>query len=177
MDIQNKPQKPEEESLQIFDRTYYPSREEKTPPKIEPIKLFAERIIQDQIDENNDSSTSTTTSRSVHLPVEKQRGLSEIIRKRNSRSKVEDYKRSIQKSNTFDELELINPTLSTSKSDQELIALSSSDTNSKTMTKTSSIDMSIDVESNTIQRAQLSIERLNVLLSNKEQQNVSNEYG
>lgn len=54
------------------------------------------------LDDFNDSSMSTTT-RSVHLPIEKQRSLSEIVRKRNCKYKVEDYKRSFQKFNTFDE--------------------------------------------------------------------------
>lgn len=57
--------------------------------------------IHREFDEND--SSASTTNRSVHLPVEKQRGQSEIIRKRNSRFKVEDYKRSFQRSNTCDE--------------------------------------------------------------------------
>jgi len=189
MDIQNKQQQLEEDSLQIFDRSYFPPREDElqstTPPKSltssQPRKSSVEQI-QDQIDDNNDSSTSTATNRSVHLPVEKQRGLSEIIRKRNSRYKVEDYKRSIQKSNTCDDQQPINPTLSTSISDHDLPILSNnstssySDINSKHLTKANSVDMPIDFEDNTIQRAQMSIERLNVLLSNEEQQNISNEY-
>lgn len=67
-----------------------------------PLKSSIEKM-QQKTDDNNDSTSISTSNRSIYLPIEKQRGLSEIIRKRNSRYKVEDYKRSIQKSSTFDE--------------------------------------------------------------------------
>ncbi|CAF1560344.1 unnamed protein product, partial [Adineta ricciae] len=67
-----------------------------------PLKSSIEKL-QQNTDNNNDSASISTANRSIYLPIEKQRGLSEIIRKRNSRYKVEDYKRSIQKSSTFDE--------------------------------------------------------------------------
>jgi hypothetical protein len=102
-------------------------------------------------DENNDSSTSTI-NRSIHLPVEKQRGISEIIRKRNSRYKVEDYKRSFQKSNTFDEQtsEHYRP-ISTSKSDHTLSNTQTSTSNIspkqiKRLNKTKSVDISIEYD-------------------------------
>ena len=87
-------------------------------------KVLFEQTPMD-FDEMNDQQTDvsiSTTNRSIHLPVEKQRGISEIIRKRNSRFKVEDYKRSFQRSSTFDESpsEVSRP-ISTSKSDQALL--------------------------------------------------------
>lgn len=105
--------------------------------------------------DNNDSSTSTTTTnRSIYLPVEKQRGLSEIIRKRNSRYKVEDYKRSYQKSNTFDEQpsDYYRP-LPTSKSDYTLSnnQTSTSNVNSKQpkrLNKTKSVDILLEYDNN-----------------------------
>jgi hypothetical protein len=108
LDIQNESNSPEEKSL-----------ENETSKLVRPLKSSIEKM-QHDFDDNNDSSTSTT-NRSIHLPVEKQRGLSEIIRKRNSRYKVEDYKRSFQKCNTFDEeqSEYHRP-LTTSKSDYVL---------------------------------------------------------
>jgi hypothetical protein len=121
-----------------------------TPPLIRPLKSSLEKM-QHDFDDNNDSSTSTT-NRSIHLPVEKQRGISEIIRKRNSRYKVEDYKRSFQKSNTFDELqpEYYRP-LPISKSDYTLSnnQTSISNISSKQMNrlnKTKSVDISIEYD-------------------------------
>jgi hypothetical protein len=106
--------------------------------------------MQHDFDDNNDSSTSTT-NRSIYLPVEKQRGLSEIIRKRNSRFKVEDYKRSFQKSNTIDETpaEFYRP-LPISKSDH---ALSNSNISPKQMNrlnKTKSVDISMEYDNKPI---------------------------
>jgi hypothetical protein len=152
MEIQSRT---EETSLQIFDQPN--DRLPEIPSKI---------LIPDQFDDNNDSSTSTTTNRSIHLPVEKQRGLSEIIRKRNSKCKVEDYKRSIQKSTTVDEEPIIQ-TIPTSKNDHELIVstiLPSVDLTPKYF------DVPINVQNTNDKRAQLSIERLNLLLSKDEQQ-------
>ncbi len=152
MEIQSRT---EETSLQIFDQPN--DRLPEIPSKI---------LIPDQFDDNNDSSTSTTTNRSIHLPVEKQRGLSEIIRKRNSKCKVEDYKRSIQKSPTVDEEPIIQ-TIPTSKNDHELIVstiLPSVDLTPKYF------DVPINVQNTNDKRAQLSIERLNLLLSKDEQQ-------
>ena len=75
--------------------------------------------------------------------------ISEIIRKRNSRSKVEDYKRSFQKSNTFDEhqSEYYRP-LSSSNSDYTLSNNQTSTSNispnqSKRLNKTKSVDISL----------------------------------
>jgi hypothetical protein len=168
MNIQNEQRSSEELSLQIFDQpSSFPLKQEEFYHESSPISTTLTRPLkssieqmQEQVDENNDSSTSTATNRSVHLPVEKQRGLSEIIRKRNSRCKVEDYKRSIQKPNTADEQEEPDPIIPTSKSDHELITSSLSDINSKQ----DSFDMND-------KRAQMSIERLNLLLTNDEQNN------
>jgi len=144
MDIQPRT---EELSLQIFDQPSFHINQDEISSKItQPI------LPQDQFDENNDSSTST--NRSIHLPVEKQRGLSEIIRKRNSKSKVEDYKRSIQKSNTFDDQQSL---LISSKTDHELPL--------NPILK----DIEIPIN-NENKRAQMSIERLNLLLTKAEQE-------
>ncbi|CAF1131336.1 unnamed protein product [Adineta steineri] len=168
----NKQYQPEDVSLQIFDQFSFPSSNQNELPRktsIESITLNQSlKSSMDQIDETNDSSTST--SRSVHLPVEKQRGLSEIIRKRNSRCKVEDYKRSIQKSSTFDEQQML-PSLS--KSEQELT--STSDMNSKNINQTYLYDIPINFQANTENQVQRSIERLNVLLSNEELRDMTNE--
>jgi hypothetical protein len=168
MEVQNEQRSSEEVSLQIFDRTSFPLKQDEITPQsttlTRPLQAAIEQT-QEQFDETNDSSTSTTTSRSIHLPVEKQRGLSEIIRKRNSRYKVEDYKRSFQKSNTPDEQQLpISPL---------------DDLTSKHSNNTYSIDIPIDMQYNSDKRAQMSIERLNVLLSNDDnldQQETTNEY-
>ncbi len=137
-----------------------------TPPLIRPLKFSLEKIQQD-FDDNNDSSTSIT-NRSIHLPVEKQRGLSEIIRKRNSRYKVEDYKRSFQKSNTFDEQPEYYPSLPISKSDQTLSNNQTSISNInpkqiKRLNKTKSVDMSIECDKPTP-------------ISIDSEQQISNEY-
>jgi len=115
--------------------------------------------MQHDFDDNNDSSTSTT-NRSIHLPVEKQRGISEIIRKRNSRYKVEDYKRSFQKSSTFDEpqTEYYRP-LPISKSDHTLSDNQTSISNlspkqMNRLNKTKSVDLSIEYDKPT----QISVE-------------------
>ena len=119
-----------------------------TPPLVRPLKSSLEKM-QYEFDENNDSSTSTT-NRSIHLPVEKQRGLSEIIRKRNSRYKVEDYKRSFQKSITLDEepSDYSRP-LPISKSDYTLSNNQTSTFNPSPkqmnrLNKTKSVDMSME---------------------------------
>jgi len=121
-----------------------------TPPLVRPLKSSLEKMHRD-FDDNNDSSTSTT-NRSIHLPVEKQRGMSEIIRKRNSRNKVEDYKRSFQKSNTFDEhpTEYYRP-LSSSNSDYTLSTNQTSISNispkqTKRLNKTKSVDISMEYD-------------------------------
>ena len=121
-----------------------------TPPLVRPLKSSIEGLQRD-FDDNNDSSTSTT-NRSKHLPVEKQRGLSEIVRKRNSRTKVEDYKRSFQKSNTFDERqsEHYRP-LSNSTSDYTLPNNQTSPSNTSPrqinrLNKTKSMDVSIEYD-------------------------------
>lgn len=88
------------ERLRSFERSNEKANTTIIPPLVRPLKSSIDKMHRDFDD--NDSSTSTT-NRSVHLPVEKQRGQSEIIRKRNSRFKVEDYKRSFQRSNTCDE--------------------------------------------------------------------------
>jgi len=124
-----------------------PTSEDISPPF--PLVEQIDVSIIDQHDENNDSSASTattTTNRSVHLPVEKQRGPSEIIRKRNSKCKVEDYKRSIQKTTTVDE----EPTVEVDLTPKYF-------------------DVPIDQQNANDQRAQLSIERLNLLLSKDEE--------
>lgn len=121
-----------------------------SPPLIRPLKSSLEKM-QCDFDDNNDSSTSTT-NRSIHLPVEKQRGLSEVIRKRNSRFKVEDYKRSFQKSNTIDET--LSPDyqrpLPTSKSDYTLSNNQTTNSNisprQKRLNKTKSVDMSMEYD-------------------------------
>lgn len=201
MDIPHERKQPEDVSLQIFDLPPFLSKNDElkhetpsnTTTLIRPLKSSVEQML-DELNEANDSSTSTTTTttttttRSIHLPVEKQRGLSEIIRKRNSRCKVEDYKRSIQKSNTFDEQhtpqQQFNGTLSASKSDHELVTSSSNfDTDSKNISKTYSVEIPleipIEIQNNNDKRARMSIERLNLLLSTDEQsekQQDSNEY-
>lgn len=112
-----------------------------SPPSFtRPLKSSLEKM-HHSLDDNNDSSTSTTT-RSIHIPIEKQRGLSEIIRKRNSRYKVEDYKRSIHKSNTFDsdEIEQLR-TIPISRSDYSL-------SNIQKLNKTKSMDENIDYRNN-----------------------------
>ncbi|CAF0986323.1 unnamed protein product [Rotaria sp. Silwood1] len=184
----------EEVSLQIFDQPpFFPKLIDlprESPPKttnlIRPLRSSVEQMF-DQLNENNDSSasssTTATTNRSIHLPVEKQRGLSEIIRKRNSRCKVEDYKRSIQKPNTYDEQQF-NRSLPISKSDYELMispndATSSPlDLKSKYFQKAHSVELPIDIQNHNDKRAKMSIERLNLLLSNDEQveqETISNE--
>ena len=134
----------EEATLQIFEQS-----QEIFSKVNEPVKIP---------DETNDSSTSTNTSRSIHLPVEKQRGLSEIIRKRNSKSKVEDYKRSIQKSNAVDEDEPSPP-----NNEPELPSIATDHT-------PKFFDIPINVQNKNDQRAQLSIERLNSLLSQEDEE-------
>lgn len=143
----------EEATLQIFEQP-----QDTLSKVIEPVKIP---------DETNDSSTSTNTSRSIHLPVEKQRGLSEIIRKRNSKSKVEDYKRSIQKSSAVDEDEPGPSTLPSSNNEPEPPpppAVVPTDHTPKFF------DVPINVQNKNDQRAQLSIERLNSLLSQEDEQ-------
>ncbi|CAM4895290.1 unnamed protein product [Rotaria socialis] len=181
MDFQNKQRPSEELSLQIFDQpSLFPTPDDlhrenslKSMNLIRPLRSSIEQML-DQLNENNDSSTSTTTNRSVHLPVEKQRGLSEIIRKRNSRYKVEDYKRSIQKPTTSDDQQY-NRTMPTSKSDHELMTLSNNtissslDGNSTNLHKTHSVDLPMDIQMSNDERVKMSIERLNLLLSKSEQ--------
>ncbi|CAF0992532.1 unnamed protein product [Rotaria sordida] len=198
MNVRNEQYPVEEASLQIFDQpSFFPKQIDlpfETPSTstnlIRPLRSTVEQML-DPLNDNNDSSTSTTTTtnRSVHLPVEKQRGQSEIIRKRNSRCKVEDYKRSIQKPNTFDDQQQqqqqqFNRPLPTSKSDYELMTLSNNSTsspldiNSKNFQKSYSIELPIDFQNNNDKRARMSIERLNLLLSKDEQleqEKISNE--
>ena len=182
LDMRHEPRSSEESSLQIFDRTFVAAKRDSFPDDlssstrltfVRPLEKAVEPLL-DQADDFNDSSTSTTTSRSIHLPVEKQRGLSEIIRKRNSRCKVEDYKRSCQKPTALDEDEQCNRTLPTSKSDHELVLRSSQ---VPTLSKAHSVEIPIEIPFNNDKRAQKSIERLNVLLSTEEtseQSGVSN---
>lgn len=125
-----------------------PSTNEDVSPPF-PLVEQIDISIADQFDENNDSSastTTTTTNRSVHLPVEKQRGLSEIVRKRNSKCKVEDYKRSIQKSTPVDEEPIVEVDLTPKY-----------------------FDIPINQQNTNDQRTQMSIERLNLLLSKDEE--------
>lgn len=110
------------------------------------LKLSIDKM-QHDFNDNNDSST-ISTNRSVHLPVEKQRSLSEIIRKRNSRYKVEDYKRSFQKFHTFDEeLSEHHRPLTTSTSDYALSNNNQTTVSANTpreikrLTKTKSVDI------------------------------------
>ena len=169
--MHHEPRSSEESSLQIFDRSFAPAKREvfaddypsSRVPSIRSLEKAMEPAF-DQFDDQNDSSTSTA-SRSIHLPVEKQRGLSEIVRKRNSRCKVEDYKRSYQKPTTLEEDEQNNRALPTSKSDHELVLRSSE---ISTLTKTHSIEIPMEIPFNNDKRAQKSIERLNVLLSTDE---------
>ncbi|CAF1063837.1 unnamed protein product [Adineta ricciae] len=178
MDMQNKPHESKDESLQIFDQlsnsSSQPIPQQKISLESVPVNKFT-RMSAEPIDDNNDSSTSTATNRSIHLPVEKQRGMSEIIRKRNSRSKVEDYKRSIQKASTYDEDQHTIP----SKVEHELSSVienaSPTDRKPKQINKAFSVDIPISFEHNNDNRAQMSIERLNVLLSNEELRDVTNE--
>lgn len=172
LDMRNEPRSSEESSLQIFDRTFVAAKQDSFPDDLSSTRITSVRPwekavepVLDQADDYNDSSTSTTTSRSIHLPVEKQRGLSEIIRKRNSRCKVEDYKRSCQKPTALDEDEQCNRTLPTSKSDHELVLRSSQ---APTLTKAHSVEIPIEIPFNNDKRVQKSIERLNVLLSTAE---------
>ena len=144
-----RPKATEEATLQIFDQS-----QEIFSKVSEPVKIQ---------DENNDSSTSTNTSRSVHLPVEKQRGLSEIIRKRNSKYKVEDYKRAIQKPNIVDE-EQQQPSIPPVTIEPENPPITSIDPTPKYF------DVPINVQNKNDQRAQLSIERLNSLLSQEDEE-------
>ncbi|UJR20854.1 hypothetical protein I4U23_023964 [Adineta vaga] len=185
MDVQNKPYQSEDVSLQIFDQLSYPPNQPVPERKMSfetiPSKKPTQTSIE-QIDENNDSSTSTATSRSIHLPVEKQRGISEIVRKRNSRSKVEDYKRSIQKANTYDEDSHMSRSSSAPKSNHELVSVvnnnsptSPTDRKIHQLNKAFSVDVPISFEHNNDNRAQMSIERLNVLLSNEELRDLTNE--
>jgi len=163
MDIEHRS---EELSLQVFDQPSFPVDKDDLKNESSS-KLIHLNIIQDQFDENNDSSTSTTTNRSVHLPVEKQRGLSEIIRKRNSKCKVEDYKRSIQKPNTIDEQESI-PIL---KNDDELMILSNNSTSPPLDIDPKYFEIPINIQNNDDgERVQASIERLNLLLTKDEEQ-------
>ncbi|CAF2917376.1 unnamed protein product [Rotaria sp. Silwood2] len=112
---------------------------------IRPLKSSIEKM-QHDFDDNNDTSTSTT-NRSIYLPIEKQRSLSEIIRKRNSRYKVEDYKRSFQKFHTFDQQQSdYYRSLTTSKSDHTLSNNQTSISNTspketKRLIKTKSVDL------------------------------------
>ena len=115
----------------------------------------------------------SNANRSIHLPVEKQRGLSEIIRKRNSRFKVEDYKRSFQRSSTFDESpsEISRP-ISSSKSDQVLTktfpstSIPASPQTTRRFTKTKSFDIPIEIENEENRRKEISMEKLNDLIEN-----------
>jgi hypothetical protein len=167
MDIQHRT---EELSLQIFDQPSFPVHQNDLQIEISS-KLSSSVITPDQVDENNDSSTSTTTSRSVHLPVEKQRGLSEIIRKRNSKCKVEDYKRSIQKPNILDDEQSSHRLLPISNSNQESMMIAN---NTPSSTPSDLIpkyfEVPIDIQNNKDKRVKMSIERLNLLLSKDEQQ-------
>jgi hypothetical protein len=121
-----------------------------TPPLVRPLKSSVEAIQRD-FDDNNDSSTSTT-NRSKHLPVEKQRGLSEVLRKRNSRNKVEDYKRSFQKSNTFDERQsehyrpLSNSTSNYTLPNNQTSPSNTSPKQSNRLNKTKSMDISVEYD-------------------------------
>ena len=135
--------------------------------------------MQMELDDQNADSSLSTANRSIHLPVEKQRGLSEVIRKRNSRFKVEDYKRSFQRSNTFDEqqCDYYRP-MTTSKSDQALLATSAIDLTSppaatrspkpaKRLTKTKSFDIPIEIEQEHDQRTPTSAELPNNAKTNE----------
>ncbi|CAF1055457.1 unnamed protein product, partial [Didymodactylos carnosus] len=169
-----------------------------------PLKSSVEEMLRQELD--NDSSSSTTTvsrSNQIHLPVEKQRAVSEILRKRNSMQKVADYKRSFQKTNTFDEddnnknnifmqQQQKQRTLPISKSDHALSSMGITnnsknyDDNSTVMkqmhlNKAFSVDAQLETlekNENDDQRAKLSIERLNKLLStsNDELNGNSNEH-
>lgn len=140
------------ERLRPFERSHETSGANIIQPFVRPLKSSLEKMHRD-VDEN-DSSTSTT-NRSVHLPVEKQRGQSEIIRKRNSRFKVEDYKRSFQKSNTYDEpsSDHYRP-LSNSISDYTLSNNQTSTANAsprliKRLNKTKSVDIALEFDQST----------------------------
>ena len=173
MEIQSESRSSEDSSLKIFDRPKRADDQDEST-SVRPFNASIEPL-QGHVDETNDSSTSTP-SRSIHLPVEKQRGLSEIIRKRNSRNKVEDYKRSYQKPSNYDDepAESYNQTLSTSTSDQELKALANqaitmvSDSDQASLSKAYSAEIPVDLQGHPDRRARMSIERLNVLLSNEE---------
>lgn len=135
--------KPNEPSKSLFNR---------------PLKSSLEQM-QVELDEQQKDSSLSTAHSSVHLPVEKQRGISEVIRKRNSRFKVEDYKRSFHRSNTFDEPtnDFFRPAF-TSKLNQTdfgksvdcLFQSNSKFETSKScnerLTKTKSVEIPIDVE-------------------------------
>lgn len=147
-------------------------------------KVLFEQTPMD-FDETNDQQTDlsiSTTNRSIHLPVEKQRGISEIIRKRNSRYKVEDYKRSFQRSSTYDDSpsEVSRP-ISISKSDQALTksfpsnSMSTSPNPTRRLTKTKSFDIPIEMENEENRRKQISMDKLNDLI-NKSSDEKSNEF-
>jgi hypothetical protein len=132
-----------------------------------PLKSCVEQM-QLELDDFNDSSISSA-NRSIHLPVEKQRGISEIIRKRNSRFKVEDYKRSYQRSNTFDEQHSDSYQPITLASNEQISpqVISQCSVASHRLTKTKSFDTPTDIDQETSQQTQLSIERLNQLLADR----------
>lgn len=140
--------------------------EPSNPSFTRPLKSSVERM-QMELDEQNADSPLSPANRSIHLPVEKQRGLSEVIRKRNSRFKVEDYKRSFQRSNTFDEqqCDYYRP-MTTSSSDQALTATNPtsppaathSPKPAKRLTKTKSFDIPIEIEQEHDQRTPTSAE-------------------
>ncbi|CAF0899341.1 unnamed protein product [Rotaria sp. Silwood1] len=136
-----------------------------------PLKDSIEKM-QHDIDDNNDTSTSTT-NRSIHLPIDKQRSLSEIIRKRNSRYKVEDYKRSFQKFHTFDQPQSdYYRSLTTSKSDHALSNNQTSISNMnpteiKRLTKTKSVDIPIEYN----KRTHISMEQFEPINNNAEKKN------
>ncbi|CAM4930060.1 unnamed protein product [Rotaria socialis] len=146
------------------------------PSLIRPLKSSIEKI-QHEFDDNNDPSTSNT-NRSVHLPIDKHRSLSEIIRKRNSKYKVEDYKRSFQKFHTFDEQESeYQRPLTSSKSEHALSSHQISISNGspkeiKRLTKTKSVDLPCEYNKET----EISMEKSEPNTSSNDfEQNISNE--
>lgn len=139
-----------------------------------PVEISIEQLTDLIDDQNNDSSTSATTNRSIHLPVEKQRGISEIIRKRNSRCKVEDYKKSIQKAASIDDNSSSDRTAANSKIDEELTLFSAQTvpTLSESIETTFHQNERPDLVAN--KKIQMSIERLNCLLSTEDPNDVEN---
>ncbi|CAF1169627.1 unnamed protein product [Didymodactylos carnosus] len=197
-----------------FRRSRSPSREtpdvsynnELSVPLSLPVESVADEMHLQEQDNDSSASISTTTtttlsrSNQVHLPVEKQRAVSEVLRKRNSMQKVADYKRSFQKTNTLDESDTNDDSIVVKQQQQRTLPISKSDLVLSSITTTKDTNknndanstimkqkrlnkaLSFDAQFETLekneddgQRIKCSIERLNKLLStSSEELNSSN---